>query len=97
MTKNIARRSTFICLQVKTLTGKVITVEVLESEHVNDIKYAIKMIDGIPMDQQRLIFDKKQLQDGGLSAAMPLPAANLTRVDLSLNYYKIQRCLCMAS
>ena len=49
---------------IKTLTGKTVTVHVQPTYNVEDVKMIIQDKEGIPVDQQRIVFGGKQLEDG---------------------------------
>ena len=47
----------------KTLTGKTIPLEVKSNETIKDVKKQIEITEGIPSEQQALVFAGKELKD----------------------------------
>lgn len=50
-------------IYVKTLTGKTIPLNVSRSDSIADVKLNLRDVEGVPPEQQRLIFAGKLLED----------------------------------
>ncbi len=51
-------------IYIKTLTGRTVSLIVEEGETIKIVKEKLKEKDGVPVEEQRLVFNSQELEDG---------------------------------
>jgi len=71
-------------IKVKTLTGKEIEIDIEPTDRVERIKERVEEKEGIPPQQQRLIFSGKQMNDEKTAADYKVSGGSVLHLVLAL-------------
>ncbi|XP_043324864.1 NEDD8-like [Cervus canadensis] len=73
-----------ILIKVKTLTGKEIEIDIEPTDKVERIKERVEEKEGIPPQQQRLIYSGKQMNDEKTAADYKILGGSVLHLVLAL-------------
>jgi ubiquitin-like protein Nedd8 len=71
-------------IKVKTLTGKEIDLDIEPEDRIIVLKKRVEEKEGIPPEQQRLIFGGKQMPDDQTAASFKVEAGSVLHLVLAL-------------
>lgn len=74
---------------VKTLSGKTITLEVLPSDTIVNVKRTIQGLEGLPADNQKLVFGGKVLEDSRTCGDYNIQKDSTVHLVLRLGGYQV--------
>uniref|UniRef100_A0A8C2X694 Ubiquitin-like protein NEDD8 n=1 Tax=Cyclopterus lumpus TaxID=8103 RepID=A0A8C2X694_CYCLU len=79
-------------IKVKTLTGKEIEIDIEPTDKVERIKERVEEKEGIPPQQQRLIYSGKQMNDEKTAADYKIQGGSVLHLVLALGKSLLYTC-----
>ncbi|KAM8899254.1 NEDD8 [Spinachia spinachia] len=80
-------------IKVKTLTGKEIEIDIEPTDKVERIKERVEEKEGIPPQQQRLIYSGKQMNDEKTAADYKIQGGSVLHLVLALRGGRLEPTL----
>ncbi|XP_067257591.1 NEDD8 isoform X1 [Chanodichthys erythropterus] len=82
--RNFETGEATMLIKVKTLTGKEIEIDIEPTDKVERIKERVEEKEGIPPQQQRLIYSGKQMNDEKTAADYKIQGGSVLHLVLAL-------------